>query len=230
MLIKTFTITPFQQNTRVVACERTRSAICIDPGERSQELTDFILTNGLELQAITLTHGHLDHVGGTSDLAKAFPAAEIILHKDDEDLYYGLPQQPLLMGIAPHQLAALGFDYDDPPQLTRNWEHGEIYEVGELRFSVRHCPGHTRGHVVLAEETEKRIFVGDCLFEGSVGRTDLPGGSHEQLIQSINEQIMSLGDDFIVYSGHGRETTIGRERTMNPFLTGQYQMLRGRFI
>lgn len=230
MLIKTFTITPFQQNTRVVACERTRRAICIDPGERSQELTDFILTNGLELQAITLTHGHLDHVGGTSDLAKAFPEAEIILHKDDEDLYYGLPQQPLLMGIAPHQLAALGFDYDDPPQLTRKWEHGEIYEVGELRFSVRHCPGHTRGHVVLAEETEKRVFVGDCLFEGSVGRTDLPGGSHEQLIQSINEQILTLGDDFIVYSGHGRETTVGHERDTNPFLTGTYKIARGRYI
>jgi hydroxyacylglutathione hydrolase len=230
MLIETFTITPFQQNTRLVACEQTRKAICIDPGERSQELNGFIHANGLELQAMTLTHGHLDHVGGTSDLAKAFPEAEIILHKDDEDLYYGLPQQPLLMGIPPHQLAALGFDYDDPPKLTRNWEHGEVYEVGELRLNIRHCPGHTRGHVVLVEEAEKRVFVGDCLFEGSVGRTDLPGGSHEQLMESIHEQIMSLGDDFIVYSGHGRETTVGRERMTNPFLTGQYQLSRGRYV
>lgn len=230
MLIETFTITPFQQNTRLVVCEDTRRAICIDPGERSDKLESFIRQNDLKLQAITLTHGHLDHVGGTSDLAKAFPEAEIILHKDDEDLYYGLPQQPLFMGIQPHQMAALGFDYDAPPRLTRNWEHGETYEVGKLRFSIRHCPGHTRGHVVLAEETEKRVFVGDCLFEGSVGRTDLPGGSHEQLMESINDQILSLGDDFIVYSGHGRETTIGNERRTNPFLTGQYQLSRGRYV
>jgi hydroxyacylglutathione hydrolase len=230
MLIETFTITPFQQNTRLVVCEDTQRAICIDPGERSDELESFIRQNDLKLQAITLTHGHLDHVGGTSDLLKAFPEAEIILHKDDEDLYYGLPQQPLFMGIQPHQMAALGLDYDDPPALTRKWEHGETYEVGKLRFSIRHCPGHTRGHVVLAEETEKRVFVGDCLFEGSVGRTDLPGGSHEQLMESINDQILSLGDDFIVYSGHGRETTVGRERRTNPFLTGVYQPSRGRFV
>lgn len=230
MLIETFTITAFQQNTRVVACEETRKAICIDPGEKCSDIVGFINDNSLELQAITLTHGHLDHVGGTSDLSKAFPTAEIILHKDDEDLYYGLPQQPLFMGIQPHQMAALGFDYEAPPRLTRNWVHGEIYEVGNLKFSVRHCPGHTRGHVVLAEEAEKKVFVGDCLFEGSIGRTDLPGGNHEQLMASINDNILSLGDDFIVYSGHGRETTIGREKFSNPFLTGVYQPTKGRFI
>ncbi len=230
MIIEKFPLTPFQQNTRVVACEATRKAICIDPGEGSQELIAFINENELDLQAITLTHGHLDHVGGTTDLARAFPDAEIILHKDDEDLYYGLPQQPLFMGIPAEQMRALGFEYEPPPKLSRNWEHGEVYEVGELKFSVRHCPGHTRGHVVLAEETEKKVFVGDCLFEGSVGRSDLPGGDHEQLIESITNNIMSLGDDFIVYSGHGRETTVGRERTTNPFLTGAYQISRGRFI
>src|SRR6266700_2294220 len=99
MLIQQFVLTPFQQNTRIVACKRTRRAICIDPGERSNELVDFIEENELELQAIALTHGHLDHVGGTTDLACAFPAAEIVLHGDDEDLYYGLPQQPLFFGL-----------------------------------------------------------------------------------------------------------------------------------
>lgn len=230
MLIETFTITPFQQNTRVVACEETSKAICIDPGERSDAIVDFINSNELNLQAITLTHGHLDHVGGTYDLARSFPEAEILLHKDDEDLYYGLPQQPLFMGIQPHQMKALGFDYAVPPGLTRNWLDGEVYEVGNLRFSIRHCPGHTRGHVVFAEETEQKVFVGDCLFEGSIGRTDLPGGNYEQLLASITNNILSLGDDFTVYSGHGRETTIGHEKATNPFLTGVSQISRGRFF
>jgi hydroxyacylglutathione hydrolase len=230
MLIKRFVLTPFQQNTRVIACETTRKAICIDPGEPSDELISFIGENGLQLQGIALTHGHLDHVGGTTSLARAFHDAEIILHKNDEDLYYGLPQQPLFFGLEPHRLAALGLEYEDPPRLTRNWQDGEIYEIGTLRFSVRHCPGHTRGHVVLAETSERKVFVGDCLFDGSIGRTDLPGGSYEQLIESINSAILSLDDDFIVYSGHGPETTVGHERTTNPFLTGAYQKSGGRFV
>ncbi len=217
MIIKTFVLTPFQQNTRVVACEETHKAICIDPGEQSDELVDFINDNELDLQAICLTHGHLDHVGGTADLHKSFPNAEILLHKGDEEYYYGLPQQPLMMGIAPDQLEALGFAYDDPPKITRNWQHGETLEVGNLRFSIRHCPGHTSGHMVLAEENERVVFTGDCLFSGTIGRTDLPGGNYEQLIESIRKNILSLSDDFTVYCGHGPETTVGRERASNPF-------------
>ncbi len=222
MIIETFVLTPFQQNTRVVACEATRKAICIDPGERSDELVAYINDSDLTLQAIAITHGHLDHIGGTYDLAKHFPEAEIIIHKDDEDLYYSLPQQPLMMGIPQTQLAALGFDYDDPPPVTRNWQHDEIYEVGNLRFSIRECPGHTRGLVVLVEENKQVVFTGDCLFSGSVGRTDLPGGDHKQLIESIRANILSLEDDFTVYCGHGPETTVGRERVSNPFLNGTY--------
>lgn len=229
MLIEKFVLTPFQQNTRIVACEETRKAICIDPGAQSDQLVAFIKDNELELQAITLTHGHLDHVGGTTALAAEFPEAEIILHTDDEDLYYGLPLQAMMLGIPQGQLAALCFAYERPPQLTRNWEHSEIYNVGNLKFSVRHCPGHTRGHVVFAEEAEQKVFVGDCLFQGSIGRTDLPGGNYEQLIASITDNIMTLGDDFVVYSGHGPETTIGSERATNPFLTGAYQITRGRY-
>ncbi len=230
MIVQRFVLTPFQQNTRIVACEETRKAICIDPGEESIDLADFIEGENLDLQAIALTHGHLDHVGGTAALHKQFPDAEIILHKGDESLYYGLPQQPLMMGIQPSQLAALGFDYEDPPKLSRNWIDGEIYEVGKLRFKVLHCPGHTPGHVVLAEETEKVVFVGDCLFLGSIGRTDLPGGSSDQLMDSIESRIVALGDDFKVYSGHGPETTVGHERTTNPFLTGAYQIGKGKFF
>ncbi|MDH3493363.1 MAG: MBL fold metallo-hydrolase [Acidobacteriota bacterium] len=230
MLIKTFTITPFQQNTRVVVCEKTGIAICIDPGERCDAIVDFINHNGYRLQAVTLTHGHLDHAGGTIDLHRAFPDAEIILHKDDEQLYYSIPMQPLAMGIPKSQLKALGLVFENPPKITRNWNHGEIYPVGELSFKILHCPGHTRGHVVFAEGSHEKVFVGDCLFQGSIGRTDLPGGSHDQLLESIQNNILPLGDDFTVYSGHGPETTIGHEKKTNPFLTGTYQIGGGRFI
>ncbi len=222
MIIKTFVLTAFQQNTRVVACEETRKAICIDPGEESQELVDFINNNELTCQAIALTHGHLDHIGGTAALHKHFPDAEILIHKDEEDLYYALPQQPVMMGIQPHQLSAVGFDFEDPPRITRNVAHGETLEIGKLKLEVRHCPGHTPGHIVLVEENERAVFTGDCLFSGTIGRTDLPGGDHEQLIDSIKENILSLGDDFTVYCGHGPETSVGREKAGNPFLTGIY--------
>ena len=230
MIIKTFVTTSFQQNTRVVVCDATKKAVCLDPGGSADKIAEFINQNNLDLQAITLTHGHLDHIGGTSDLHKFFPSAEILLHQDDEDLYYGLPQQPLFFGLPRHQLKALGFDYDAPPKLTRNWQDGEIYKVGKLDFEIRHCPGHTRGHVVFVEKNERKVFVGDCLFAGSIGRTDLPGGSYEQLIDSITDKILTLGDDFTVFSGHGSETTIGQEKLTNPFLTGVYQPTRGRFL
>ncbi|MGI8468822.1 MAG: MBL fold metallo-hydrolase [Pyrinomonadaceae bacterium] len=224
MIIETFITSPFQQNTRVLACEETRKAICVDPGDSAETIAAFINQNKLELQAITLTHGHLDHIGGVSDLHKLFPQAEIILHKDDEDLYYGLPQQPIFMGIAPHQLKTLGMNYETPPKLTRNWQDGEIYEVGNLSFKILHAPGHTRGHVTFFEESEKKLFGGDCLFAGSIGRTDLPGGNFDELMNSINDKILTLGDDVTVYTGHGVETTVGSERATNPFLTGVYQI------
>lgn len=227
MIIETFITTPFQQNTRILGCEETRTAVCIDPGDSAATIAAFVNENNLYLQALTLTHAHLDHIGGVSDLHKLFPQAEIILHKDDEDLYYGLPEQPIFMGIPPNQLKALGLDYEIPPRLTRYWQDGEIYAVGDLRFKILHCPGHTPGHIVLAEESKRKIFAGDCLFAGSIGRTDLPGGDYEQLMNSINTKILPLGDDFTVYTGHGADTTVGREKKTNPFLIGAYQISLG---
>jgi hydroxyacylglutathione hydrolase len=145
-------------------------------------------------------------------------------------LYYNLPQQPLFMGIPRQQLKALGLEFETPPKLSRFWQDEEIYAVGNLNFKILHCPGHTPGHVVLAEEKHRKVFGGDCLFAGSIGRTDLPGGDYEQLIASINEKILPLGDDFTVYTGHGEDTTIGEEKASNPFLTGAYQMSQGRFV
>ncbi len=223
MIVRQFVQTAFQQNTRIVACEQTGRAICIDPGEPSPAAVKFVNDSGLRLDGIVLTHGHLDHVGGAAFLHETFPEAEIIAHRDEADLYYALPRQPLLMGFQPHQLASLGMDYDDPPKITRFAEHMGILEVGELRFQVRHCPGHTLGHIVLVEEGEQTVFTGDCLFNGTIGRTDLPGGDHSQLIESIEKNILSLPDDFRVQCGHGPDTTVGRERINNPFLNGLYR-------
>ena len=166
MLIKTFVLTPFQQNTRVVSCERTRKAICIDPGEPSQEVVGYIRDNDLDLQAIVITHGHLDHCGGTTALAKEFADAEVLLHRDEMYLYEKLRQQPLLMGIQPEQARAMGMEYENPPKPTRFLDDRELLEIGDLSFLVRHVPGHTLGHIVLAEQSEKAVFTGDCLFSG----------------------------------------------------------------
>jgi glyoxylase-like metal-dependent hydrolase (beta-lactamase superfamily II) len=227
MILEQLTVTAFQQQTRVVGCGETRRAICIDPGDEAERIDSILKRHGLELQAITLTHAHLDHVGGVASLKKLRPEAEVVLHKADEPLYLSLPEQPTWLGIPRSQWPALGFEFEAPPAIDHYWTDGEIYQVGSLTFKVLHCPGHTPGHVVLFEPDEKKVFVGDCLFAGSIGRTDLPGGSSEQLMDSLFNKIIPLGDDVEVYSGHGPSTTIGRERRTNPFLTGVYRIEGG---
>ncbi|HYW72552.1 MAG TPA: MBL fold metallo-hydrolase [Pyrinomonadaceae bacterium] len=230
MIIETITVTAFQQQTRVVGCEKTRRAICIDPGDDSQAIVDAVDRHGFELQAIACTHAHLDHIGGVAGLKQRKPNAQIIIHPADEPIYDQLPEQPAWIGIPRSQWAEYGFDYQAPPHADKHWRDGQVYEVGDLRFTVIHCPGHTPGHVVLFEPGEMKVFVGDCLFAGSIGRTDLPGGSTEQLMDSLFNKILPLGDDVEVLSGHGPNTTIGYERRTNPFLTGAYAIGRsGRF-
>lgn len=227
MIIEEITVTAFQQHTRVVGCPKTKLAICIDPGEASDDIVAAIDKHGFELQAIACTHAHLDHVGGVTALKERRPQARIMIHAADESLYMELPNQPSWLGIPRAQWAEYGFDYAQPPQVDEYWSDGQIYQVGELSFKVIHCPGHTPGHVVLFEPSENKVFVGDCLFAGSIGRTDLPGGSTEQLMDSLFNRILPLGDDVTVYSGHGPTTTIGHERRTNPFLTGAYSPGKG---
>lgn len=224
MIIEELTLTAFQQHTRIVACETTKQAICIDPGDDSELIVETIDNLGVTLQAIALTHAHLDHVGGVAALKKLKPEAEIRLHQADEFMYRALPEQPAWIGIPRSQWPALGFSYEEPPRVDVYWSDGEEYRVGDMQFQVLHCPGHTPGHVALFATNERKVFVGDVLFAGSIGRTDLPGGSTEQLLNSIRTKLLTLGDDVEVYSGHGPVTTIGEERRTNPFLTGAYKL------
>jgi len=229
MIIEELTVTTFQQHTRIVGCERTGRAICIDPGDDSERIVGAIDKHGFDLQAIAITHAHLDHVGGVASLKKLKPEAKVTLHKADEFIYLALPEQPAWIGIPRSQWSAMGFDFEPPPPVDDYWEDGQSYKVGELDFKVIHCPGHTPGHVVLFEPRERKVFVGDVLFAGSVGRTDLPGGSTEQLMDAIRNKLLPIGDDVEVYSGHGPLTTIGHERLTNPFLTGAHKLGGGTF-
>jgi hydroxyacylglutathione hydrolase len=228
MIIEEITVTAFQQHTRILGCEQTKLAICMDPGDDSDAIVAAIDKHGFELQAIAVTHAHLDHIGGVTALKKIKPAAAIMLHRADEFIYNALPEQAAWIGIPRNQWAEFGFDFEAPPGVDAYWEDGQIYRVGRLEFHVIHCPGHTPGHVVLFEPKERKVFVGDVIFAGSVGRTDLPGGSTEQLLDSIMNKLLPLGDDVEVYSGHGPTTTIGHERKTNPFLMGVYKLGSGR--
>ncbi|SSX47830.1 beta-lactamase-like protein [Pasteurella bettyae] len=186
-----------------------KNAAIIDPGGEAQKLIKKIEDDGLKLQKILLTHGHLDHVGAALSLKKHFNVDIIGPHEDDVFWFESLLTQSEQFGLFGSESFL--------PDRWLNQEH-EIIEVGSLQLEVIHLPGHTPGHIGFLEHSNTVAFTGDVLFRNSIGRTDFPGGSHEDLMSSIKEKLLPLGDDWIIIAGHGPYTTIGAERKSNPFL------------
>ena len=211
MIIESAAAPPFMKNGFVVSCERTRQAIYIDPGDEVQELLANIERAQLEVTGILLTHAHVDHVSGVA-AAKRTLGAPIWLHADDTYIYSRAVEQGRMFGYALEQ----------PPPVDRFYDLPGPIAFGDYDVLVHHTPGHCPGNVCLQVgrrgEFGMDLFVGDTLFAGSIGRTDLPGGNYEVLMRAITEVLLPLGDDARVRPGHGPDTTIGRERMTNPFL------------
>ncbi len=213
MIIETQAAGPFVQNGFVVASERTRDGVLIDPGDGVEGLLAFADAEQLRLRYILLTHAHLDHVTGVAHAKRAL-GVPIYLHRDDLFLYERVVEQG----------ASFGLQVEPQPPIDVYYAPGQVISFGDLEARPYHTPGHCPGGVCLAiagtGQPAKELFVGDTLFAGSIGRTDLPGGDYNTLIASIRKVLFPFGDDAVVHSGHGPETTIGRERTTNPFLIG----------
>ena len=201
------TVGAFAENSYVVGCRATGSGVLVDPGGEVPKLLRMAADAGLEIEAIWLTHAHLDHVLGLPE-ALASTGAPIWLHRDDLMLYDAAPQQG----------EAFGFPIDKLPPVDEHFEAGQTLRLGELEAEVLCVPGHAPGHVAFWFEPQRKVIAGDVLFAGSIGRTDLPGGDYKTLMRSIREVILPLGDDVEVLPGHGPTTTVGEERKTNPFL------------
>jgi len=213
MRIAAAAVPPFMKNGFLVSCEQTRDTILIDPGDEVDELLQAANSGNLVVTAILLTHAHLDHVTGVGR-AKAAHGVPIWLHRDDLFLYEGTVEQARMFGL----------QADQPPPVDSFYEDGVPFRFGDYVVDVLPTPGHCPGGVCLAIGTDgdpaRELFVGDTLFAGSIGRSDLPGGDHETLMRSIREVLLRFPDDTAVHPGHGPDTTIGHERRTNPFLTG----------
>jgi hydroxyacylglutathione hydrolase len=211
MLISTFTAPPFHKNSYIVSCETTRDAIVIDPGDEIDDVIAAAARQRVRIQAILLTHAHLDHITGVARAREAFEAS-VYLHAADLPLYRAVVQQGLMFGLT----------LDAQPEPDLLYESDTRIRFGEYDVGWQHAPGHSPGSVCLvirrAGQADAQLFVGDVLFAGSIGRTDLPGGDYQTLIHSIRTVLLPFPDETPVHSGHGEPTTIGRERTTNPFL------------
>jgi hydroxyacylglutathione hydrolase len=200
------------KNGLVLGDETTHQGVVIDPGDEVEELVAVASEQGLTIDYILLTHAHLDHITGVARAKEAFGSPPVVLHRDDRPLYDAVVQQGL----------AFGFRVDPQPPPDRYFEPGDVFRFGRYEIRWHHTPGHSPGGVCLqvglAGEPGRTLIVGDTLFAGSIGRTDLPGGSLQTLVASIRTVLFAFGDDALVYPGHGEATTIGRERKGNPFL------------
>ena len=212
MIIETQAIGPFFKNGFVVGCEDTREAVIIDPGDEVDGLLTFAERNKLTIRHILLTHAHVDHVTGVGAAKRAL-GVPIYLHRDDLFLYEAAEQQAQMFG----------FRAEQPPPPDIFYAAGQKISFGGYEAIPHHTPGHCPGGVCLqigkAGSCGDQLFVGDTLFAGSIGRTDLPGGDHDTLIRSIRTVLFQFGDAAVVHPGHGPTTTIGHERRTNPFLT-----------
>ncbi len=203
------TVTPFQQNCTILFDDADNTGVVIDPGGEVDRIRAAVSDNDISVKEIWLTHGHIDHAGGAMDLKEALGVEIIGPHVGDRDMLLNLEQQAQMFGV---------------PDAVRNvtpdrfLAEGETVSFSGHTFEVLHCPGHAPGHVVFYNRAAKFAHVGDVLFNGSIGRTDLPGGDHEALIRSIKEKLLPLGDEISFICGHGPGSTFGKERQSNPFL------------
>ena len=201
-------VTPFQQNCTLLWCEVTKRAVVIDPGGDLPEVERAITRASVCVDKIWLTHGHVDHVAGATDLKTNLKVSIEGPHKDDLFLLQHVAETGRSYGM-----------WNASNVTPDRWlEEGDQVQIGELTFNVLHCPGHSPGSIVYFNPVQRLAIVGDVLFAGSIGRTDLPGGDYQQLIESIKDKLLPLGDDVAIISGHGPTSTIGHERATNPFL------------
>ena len=211
MLLYSRIVGPLATNCYIVVCEKTSEALIIDPGfsmEEKKNILNEIIQRGFKVKQILNTHGHVDHICGNSIL-KAFTGASLLIHENDA---------PMLADPSRNLSYTLGYNVVSP-EADRLLKDGEIVKVGDLKFIVIHTPGHTKGSISLFSKREKVVFTGDTLFAGSIGRTDLPGSSLNEIMHSLKGKLMNLPEETVVYPGHGGKTTIGREKRTNPFLS-----------
>jgi hydroxyacylglutathione hydrolase len=209
--IRAFVSPGFAENAYIVNRSGSDQAVVVDPGAAAPEMLRDIEAAGLNVVGIVLTHAHVDHVEGLPALKQA-TGAPVWMHPADGPLYDRAAQQASFFGL---RIAEL-------PAVDHELEHGRTLELAGVRFAVRHVPGHAPGHVILYIEEAATALVGDVIFQGSIGRTDLPGGDFHQLIAGIREQVFTLPADTLLYTGHGPPTTVGHEQATNPFLVPQY--------
>lgn len=201
-------VTEFQQNCCIVFDDETMAGVIVDPGGDLDKVIAAVTEAGVNVEAVWLTHGHLDHAGAAEATKAHFKTQIVGPHKADKFLL-----DNIVMAASGYGLK--GFANASP---DRWLDEGEVVSIGGHDFEVRHCPGHAPGHVVFINHANKMILMGDVLFEGSIGRTDLPGGDHQQLLDSIAKKLMTLDDDYKFICGHSAPSTIGAERKTNPYI------------